>query len=199
MFENTCNYIQTLLDKYKVEEDLELEMRLGKINRDYFDSNIGKTDFSKIQSALRACSDWEQVTQKSSTVYYKTNDKLRVHIDTVTNEITADIKNRLHNHDVRMSGEPFDVRISLSTEKKVHYEVNDSDVMDFVRVKTRESFIRKNLSIDLTIVSGDPDDIDVEETERYEVEFEVIDVKSIRTYEQLYNMVYKIKCVLNVL
>lgn len=199
MFENTCNYIQTLLDKYKNEEDIELEMRLGKINRDYFDSNIGKTDFTKIQTALRACSDWEQVTQKNSTVYYKTNDKLRVHIDTVTNEITADIKNRLHNHDVLMSGEPFDVRISLSTEKKVHYEVNDSDVMDFVRVKTRESFIRKNLSIDLTIVSGDPDDIDVEETERYEVEFEVIDVKSIRTYEQLYNMVYKIKCVLNIL
>jgi hypothetical protein len=71
--------------------------------------------------------------------------------------------------------------------------------MDFVRVKQRHSFVRKNLSIDLTIVTGDPDDIDNEELERYEVELEVLDVKNIRTYEQLYNLIYKVKCILNLL
>ena len=199
MFENTCNYIQTLLDKYQAEQDLEFEMRLGKMNRDFFDTNVGKTSYEKIIQGLRQYPDWERVHTSNTSVYYKPDQHLRVHIDNETNEMTADVKNRLHNHDVALNGETFDVRFSLSHEKKINYELGEEEVMDFVRVKQRHSFVRKNLSIDLTIVTGDPDDIDNEELERYEVELEVLDVKNIRTYEQLYNLIYKVKCILNLL
>ena len=199
MFENTCNYIQTLLDKYQAEQDLEFEMRLGKMNRDYFDTNVGKTSYEKVLQGLRQYPDWEGVHTSNTSVYYKPDQNLRVHIDNETNEMTADVKNRLHNHDVVLNDETFDVRFSLSHEKKIHYELGEEEVMDFVRVKQRHSFVRKNLSIDLTIVTGDPDDIDNEELERYEVELEVLDVKNIRTYKQLYNLIYKVKCILNLL
>jgi hypothetical protein len=71
--------------------------------------------------------------------------------------------------------------------------------MDYVRCKKRVSFIRKNLSIDMTIVTGQPDDLDDEEEETYEIELEIIDPSKVQGDNQFFNIVYKIQCVLNTL
>jgi len=43
--------------------------------------------------------------------------------------------------------------------------------MDRKRSKTRHSFVRKNLSIDMTISSGDNADMDSEEEASYQIEW----------------------------
>ena len=57
----------------------------------------------------------------------------------------------------------------------------------------RTSYIRKGVRIDCTIVSGDPDDKDAEDAEQYQLEVEIIDIKSIKNKRTLYNYIYKIK------
>ena len=42
-----CDEIKPTLDKYKDEEYIELEFRLGKFNSTFFDTNIGKENFYK--------------------------------------------------------------------------------------------------------------------------------------------------------
>jgi hypothetical protein len=62
--------------------------------------------------------------------------------------------------------------------------------------RIRESFVRKNLSIDMTIVSGNPADLDSEEENSYQIELEILDPKKITDNNVLYNIVYKINDVL---
>jgi len=70
--------------------------------------------------------------------------------------------------------------------------------MDTVRAKNRTSFIRKNLSIDMTVVTGDPSDMDCEEEARYEIELEIIDPKNIKDRNELFNLVQKVFDVLKI-
>jgi len=60
------------------------------------------------------------------------------------------------------------------------------------RTKTRHSFIRKNLSIDMTISSGDNVDMDSEEECSYQIEFEIIDPKNVSNLNDFFNTVYKV-------
>ncbi len=77
--------------------------------------------------------------------------------------------------------------------------MGEDDVMDHVRHKTRTSFVRKNLSIDMTVVTGEPDDMDDEAEETYEVELEIINPKLITDDDRFYNLIYKIDCIMKLL
>ena len=48
-----CDEIKPTLDKYKDEEYIELEFRLGKFNSSFFDTNIGKENFYKFLDGLQ--------------------------------------------------------------------------------------------------------------------------------------------------
>ena len=71
--------------------------------------------------------------------------------------------------------------------------------MDKKKNKYRLSFIRKNLSIDMTIINGDVEDMDTEDPNRYQIEFEIIDPKLVTDDNTLFNIVHKIKDVFNIL
>ena len=71
--------------------------------------------------------------------------------------------------------------------------------MDYVRHKQRVSFLRKNLSIDMTVVSGDPDDLDDENEESYEIEMEIVDPTKVNDNDTFYNILHKIECILKTL
>ena len=92
---------------------------------------------------------------------------------------------------------PLDVRFAVSLEIPV--EQADGDVMDLVRIKNRTSYIRNNLSIDMTTVTGQGDDPDDEEGERFEVELEIIDPLKVKTRDELYNIIHKVHNILEVL
>ena len=51
----------------------------------------------------------------------------------------------------------------------------------------------------MTIVAGNPADLDSEEENVYQVEFEIIDPTIIRDRDTLYNIVYKVSDVLKLI
>ena len=86
------------------------------------------------------------------------------------------------------NGTPLDMRFSVSREIPIWGEYD----MDRVRTKTRHSFVRKNLSIDMTISSGDNADMDSEEECSYQIEFEIVKPQDVGTRDEFFNIVHKI-------
>ena len=66
-------------------------------------------------------------------------------------------------------------------------------------MKERVSFVRKNLSIDVTKCTGGTDDIDEENESTYQIEFEIVVPKNLKNIDELFNIIYKIKDVFKLL
>ena len=64
--------------------------------------------------------------------------------------------------------------------------------MDRKRSKYRHSFVRKNLSIDMTVSSGDNADMDSEDASSYQIELEIVKPSDVNSYNELFNILYKI-------
>jgi hypothetical protein len=186
--------INPIFSKFKAEKNVEFEMRLGKINKKTFDTNVGKETFEKILKGLKKYKGWESVKEISDTAYY--NDKVRLVINDDTGDSTQVIKDKLCNLDHSISGKPFDVRFAVATETPF---VKDDMEFLFAKQRTRESFVRKNLSIDMTVVSGNPSDLDNEDEQCYQIEFEIIDPKLVTDVNTLYNIIYKVHDVLELI
>ena len=183
--------VSPIFSKFQNEKYIEFEMRLGKINRGYFDTNVGQQMFEKVISGLKKYQSWEKVSKTSDVAYYK--DNIRLIIDDDTDETVQVIKQNLVKTDHSLDNKHFDVRFSVSRETPCTQEV---DEYTSARKRTRESFIRKNLSIDMTIIEGNPTDLDSEEENTYQIEFEIIDPTKVRDRDTLYNIIYKIQDVL---
>ena len=183
--------IQTIVKNNLNVPNVEIEMRLGNIFNNHFDSNVGKETYDKIFRRLLKYDGWENVSKSNTTVYYSGNR--RMIIDDDTDEQTYHIKTRVSNNNYKM--QPCDVRISVSTE--VPCEEFD-DEMDACRARKRTSFVRKNLTIDMTEVCGDADDLDDEEEIQYQVELEIMDPKLLDTENKVTNLVHKINDVLKI-
>lgn len=191
-FFNSC---KPLFDSHKNGRYTEVEMRLGKINGSMFDTNVGRDFFETILKGLRSYEGWETVKESTTSVYYKGSS--RMSIDEDTEEATVVEKKKVGVFDKRLDNKPLDVRFCVSTETPT--EMADDEVMDHVRHKKRTSFVRKNLSIDMTIVTGQPDDLDDESEETYEVELEIINPKLVSNDDKFYNLIYKIECIMKLL
>lgn len=191
--------IQPLFEKYKNETNVEFEMRLGKINTGSFDTDVGEETFNKILRGLGKYKDWEDVNQTSTSVYYK--GQTRKSFDEETDNSTTIFKKAISKKNFKIEEKPFDLRFSIA--KEIPCEGggggDEDEGADYVRFKNRRSFIRKNLSIDMTIVTGDPDDLDCEEEARYEIELEIIDPNKINNRDELYNTIYKVFDVLKII
>jgi hypothetical protein len=85
-------------------------------------------------------------------------------------------------------GTPTDMRFSVSREIPTWGEYE----MDRKRTKTRYSFVRKNLSIDMTISSGDNADMDSEEESSYQIEFEIVDPTKVSSRDEFFNIIHKV-------
>jgi len=134
--------------------NVEMEIRLGKSNGSFFDTNIGAANFDKIINALEQFDGWEEKKNETTEVFYYNESK-----------------KRLTWHE-------------------------DADRMI---EKYRRSYIRKNLSIDMTIISGDSTDMDDEDGKKYQVELEIIDPSMVEDEPKLFNIVHKVFDVLKIL
>ena len=183
--------VSPIFSKYQNEKHVEFEFRLGKINRGTFDTDVGQETFEKILRGLHKYTGWERVSKKSDTAYYK--DEIRLLIDDETEESVQVTKHKIGTVDHSLVGHPFDVRFAFATEKPCKQDV---DEYTRARKRSRTSFVRKNLSIDMTVVSGDSEDWDAEEDLSYQIEFEIIDPSKVKDVDTLYNIVYKVQDVL---
>ncbi len=187
-----------LVDQYKDEEYIELEFRLGKFNGTMFDTNIGKSAHDYIMHGLSKYTGWDRIIASEEEVFYRSSDGVRISVDSATGDEVIVQKDRIKNHDLKHLGNvPFDIRFSISKEIPLP-EDTDRD-MDKKKTKKRVSFIRKNVSIDMTIVSGDSHDMDSEDPMSYQMEFEVIDATSCETKDDLFKVIHKINDVFNML
>jgi hypothetical protein len=188
------NAWENTIETYKDTPNVEIEIRLGKVNRGKFDTNVGQQTFEKVLRRLRKFDEWESTNESQSTVYYDTAASKRVVMNDVTDEMeSCVIKKRIHVNDQPLNGFPVDARIGISSE--VPYDRNEDADENFTRVKKRKrySFVRKGLSIDLSEVSGDADDKDSEEATEYQIELEILDPpKNAAERHQVFNIIYKI-------
>lgn len=180
--------IEPIFNQFKGRSNTEFEIRLGKKSQKTFDTNVGKDVFEKILRGLNKYQGWESVKKINETVYYK--DDIRVCDNEDTGESRTECKKKLKKHDIKLTDSPFDIRFCVSSESKC--EKPEDATFDDMRVKHRTSFIRKNLSIDVTHVTGDPDDPDSENADTYEIELEIIDPKKVTNSSELCNIVYKV-------
>ena len=134
-----------VFNSLKDEENIEVEMRLGKYNGSFFDTNVGKETFERVLDGLQKFQGWESTESSVSDVYYNDKDSIRI----TSNQDTGDqvMVQKINVVKDDFTGSPLDMRFSVSREIPTWGEYS----MDRKRTKTRYSFVRKNLSIDMTI------------------------------------------------
>jgi hypothetical protein len=183
-----------LIRKYKNLPHAEIEFRLGRKSKTSFDTNVGKDTFEKVFRSLMKYSGWETSRHSKSTVYYFSNSR-RLTIDEESDDQVGCTKTKVCTSDFRIDGSSFDVRLGISTEDP--WEYDGEEVSSEQKDKERWSFVRKNLSIDMTIIKGTPDDKDSDDDTVYQVELEILRPDSVDSDKELFNILHKIFDILN--
>ena len=178
--------IKDVFETHKNEEHIEVEIRLGKHNGSLFDTNVGKETFERVLKGLRKYNGWEETKTTSTDVFYDDTNGIRITSDEDTGEQVMIQKIKVVKEDFKY--EPLDVRFSISREIPTHGSYD----MDRKRSKYRHSFIRKNLSIDMTVSSGDSVDMDSEDASSYQIELEIVKPSDVGSYNDLFNILHKV-------
>ena len=178
--------VKDLFELHKNEEHIEVEIRLGKHNGSLFDTNVGKETFERVLKGLKKYNGWESVKTTTTDVYYDDTNGIRISSDENTGEQVMVQKINVVKQDFKF--EPLDVRFSISREIPTFGQYD----MDRKRSKLRHSFVRKNLSIDMTISTGDSADMDSEDASSYQIELEINKPGDVTSHDQLFNILHKI-------
>ena len=178
--------IKDVFETHKNEEHIEVEIRLGKHNGSLFDTNVGKETFERVLKGLKKYNGWESTKTTTTDVFYDDTNGIRISSDEDTGEQIMIQKIKVVKEDFK--SEPLDVRFSISREIPTHGSYD----MDRKRSKYRHSFIRKNLSIDMTVSSGDSVDMDSEDASSYQIELEIIKPSDVGSYNELFNILHKV-------
>jgi hypothetical protein len=186
----------SIIEAHKDKNNVEVEFRFGRRSGTKFDTNVGQSTFEKVLGALKKYEGWESTNHTVSTVYYFEGGK-RLSVNEATEEQVGQVKTRLKVDDVELQGHSLDVRLGISSE--VPWEYDGEETSTEQKTKERWSFVRKNLSIDMSVVKGTPDDKDSDDDTMYQIEMEIIDPSKIQNKIELFNLMYKIfdilKCV----
>ena len=178
--------VKDLFELHKNEEHIEVEIRLGKHNGSFFDTNVRKETFEKVLKGLKKYNGWEDSKTTTTDVYYDDTNGIRISSDENASEQVMVQKINVVKEDFKF--EPLDVRFSISREIPTFGQYD----MDRKRSKLRHSFVRKNLSIDMTISSGDNIDMDSEDASSYQIELEIVKPIDGTSQDQLFNLLNKI-------
>ena len=178
--------VLAIFEAHKNEGDVEVEIRLGKHNGSLFDTNVGKDVWKRVLTGLKKYDGWESTKTTTSEVYYNDGNNVRITCDEDTGEQTMIQKIAVVKEDFKR--EPLDVRFCVAREIPTSGEYE----MDRKRTKTRHSLVRKNLSIDMTISSGDNADMDSEEEASYQIELEIVKPSNVDSIYKFKNILQKI-------
>jgi hypothetical protein len=189
------NQWEPVINRYKNSPNTEIEIRFGRRSGNKFDTNVGKDTFFKCLKALDAYTGWESKKHAKFDMYYFEDGK-RLQINEETDERDSVIKQRVLVDDFELNGMPFDVRLGVSSEVPFEY---DGETATDQKTKERWSFVRKNLSIDMSKVQGNPDDPDDDDDTNYQIEMEIIEPSRLQTRDETFKLMYKVfdimKCI----
>ena len=80
--DNLFHNIKPLFNKSKHLPKLEVELRLGKKNRNLFDTNVGHDRFIKIKESLDNYNGWEKVDKTNTSSYFVKDIRYEINEDT---------------------------------------------------------------------------------------------------------------------
>ncbi len=174
------------VEKYKNEENLEIEFRLGYIEDEEFKTDVGKDFFDKITDNLIDCELWSSITTEKSQDYFYNGRRL-----TVTDKDSYCIKKeKLAIFDFVFVGTGFDLRVSFS--KEIPSKKFTEDKASYKRIKERTSYTFKHLSYDLTKVTMEENTV---EDHLFEIELEtkILDLSKMTSHYLIHDSLLKIK------
>jgi hypothetical protein len=178
--------------KHHKSPNVEIEFRLGKRSNGFFDTNVGEEVFNQFKHSLDKYKGWESATEKEYEIYSTNNGRRTIIEEDDTR--SHEYKKKIDKIDFSDHRFPFDIRMGISSEIPIPPdELDEEDVFDDVKSKKRFSYLRKGLRIDISIVRGNPDDLDDENDTAYQVEFEIVEPVKASSRDTLYNHIYKIK------
>jgi hypothetical protein len=188
--------VYQFIKPHLAKQNLEVEFRLGKINGNTFDTNIGKAHFDKLIRRLSRYPSWDSVKNQRACIFYGLRKGLRIVYDEDTDLQTVITKHKIDVLDKSLEGMPLDVRVSVALENPSLYDP-DRDRFETEKKRLRTSFIRKGLSIDMSIVQ--PTDKDAEDEFMYQVELEILKPSEDSDPVKIQNHYQKVKDVLKLL
>jgi hypothetical protein len=163
-----------IITKYKNHENIEIELRIGQIQFDKFVSGLNNKEFfDKIRANLDSSTDFKKKVFK---IEEKIKNGYRKIVKLNNTRVTKDIvkKERILNMEFKYNNTPYDIRLSVSTEKIV-----DNSAVRFTnyitRIKNRNSYYYKDFRIDLTEVEQIENSVS---SIQYELEVELINLNS---------------------
>lgn len=190
------NEVVSFITPHLIKNHLEIEFRIGKKNGNIFDTNIGKDNYDKCLRRLKKYTGWERVETQEALVYYGQRKGLRIVYNENTEEQTVISKYNIGNMDRSLQNSSFDMRLAVSIENPASYD-EEKDRFPVVKKRSRTSFIRKGLSIDLSVVENN--DKDSENPLIYQLELEIIQHPSELDNTKIMNHFAKVNDVLKLL
>jgi hypothetical protein len=163
----------------------EIEIRLGTLMKNKFDSSVDRKYFEKIKEFLES-GTWENVINKNTVEYIQSDKNVNTKLitDTTKNKSDVILKEKVTTEDFQLKSSPFDVRYSINQEFKLNSQINSfSKENAVIRNKTRKSFLSDDFQYDLTIVN---ENIDGVTKTKYEIEIELLINKNTLTWNSSY-------------
>jgi hypothetical protein len=150
--------------------EVEIEIRLGCLNFNKFDSSIDKTYFEKILSSFNGYSNWKNIYVTNTIEYIKNNKKIVTYPD---GTIYTILKENIYKKDFQLKNIPFDIRFSVNQELLTRKEELTLENVDqfMIRNKSRKTFEDSNFRYDLTYVTEVINNIS---KDKFEFEIELI-------------------------
>ena len=189
--------ILPLIEAHKNTEHVEFEFRLGRHNGTYFDTNVGREAWQRVLAGLQKFNGWEAVSETRNDVYYNDEERVRITADADGNQVSVQ-KTKVDSLDFSTPEAPLDCRFAVAIETP---RSDGPWPMDRKVSKHRFSFVRKNLSIDVTCACDQTGgDIDAEDPYTYQIELEIARPSEVSGCpEELFNVVHKVNDVLKLL
>ena len=163
----------------------EIEIRLGTLMKNKFDSSVDRKYFEKIKDFLES-GTWVNVINKNTVEYIHSDKNINTKLvtDTTKNKSDVILKEKVSTEDFQLKSSPFDVRYSINQEFKLNYQINSFSKTDCViRNKTRKTFLSDDFQYDLTIVN---ENIEGVTKTKYEIEIELLINKNTLTWKSCY-------------
>lgn len=177
--------LEHIIKKYKSTKNIEIEIKLGRIDSKFIAGIHSETFYNQIKSALDSYSGWDSVKKENTTDYIhesyrKTNNNII-------------LKKRLESVNFNFKGTPYDFRICVSTETPCNLK---SFKHSIIRKKERVSYVYKECKLDLTKVEEETDD-EIIENEEFEVELIKLDSATSDLY-RAHSALLKIRDIINI-
>ena len=177
--------LEQLIKKYKKVNNVEIEIKLGRVDETFVAGIHSESFYNKIKSALDSYSSWDSVREENTVDYIK--DSYR------KNENGIIHKKRLETVNFSFKGTPYDFRICVSTETPCNIK---SFKHSLIRRKNRFSYIHKECRLDLTKIEEETSD-EIVENEEFEVELIKLNSSTSDLY-RAHSAILKIRDIINI-